>query len=166
MVVVDTNVAVVANGRSRQASQDCARNCADRLYQITNGAGKLALDDQWRIIVEYRNNLRSSGQPGVGDAFLKWVLTNRWNSDRCELVRITPVGHGMSFKEFPGDPKLRDFDPDDRKFVAVALAHQQKPPILQAVDTGWWIFRDALRCNGVEVEFLCENDIRRLAENM
>ncbi len=71
MVVVDTNVAVVANGHSEQASQDCVRNCAERLYQITSGSKKLVLDDQWRIIGEYRDNLRSSGQPGVGDAFLK-----------------------------------------------------------------------------------------------
>ena len=157
MVVVDTNVAVVANGRSRQASQDCARNCADRLYQITNGAEKLALDDKWRIIVEYRNNLRSSGQPGVGDAFLKWVLTNRTNPSCCEQVTITPVrgACGGGFREFPDDPLLAGFDPSDRKFVAVSVAHPRRPPILNATDSDWWDYREALARNGVKVDFLC-----------
>lgn len=162
MVVVDTNVAVVANGRSEQASQKCVQNCAEWLYQITNGARKLVIDDEWRIIGEYKDNLRSTGQPGIGDAFLKWVLTNWRNPERCELVSITPTDHDASFKEFPTDPELTNFDRKDRKFVAVALGHQQNPPILQAVDGPWWNFRDILPRNGVKVEFLCEDDIRRL----
>jgi len=163
-VVVDTNVAVVANGHSKQASPECAISCSQRLLGITNGKEKLALDDQREIINEYSRNLRSSGQPGAGDAFLKWVLTNLTNTGRCELVHITPVENAplKTFHEFPSDPALNNFDPDDRKFVAVALAHQQRPPILQAVDTKWWNFRDALLRNDVRVEFLCENDIRRI----
>jgi len=163
-VVVDTNVAVVANGHSKQASPECAMSCGQRLLEITSGTEKLVLDDQREIIREYMNNLQSSGQPGVGDAFLKWVLTYRINTELIEYVNITLVidEHGMTFEEFPTDPVLSDFDPDDRKFVAVALAHPQKPPILQAVDTRWWDFRDALLRNGVRVEFLCEDDIRRL----
>ncbi len=77
-------------------------------------------------------------------------------------MNITPIDHGASFDEFPTDPELNDFDADDRKFVAVALAHQQKPPILQAVDAAWWKIKDILLRNGVNIEFLCEDDIRRL----
>jgi len=163
-VVVDTNVAVVANGHSEQASPECVISCGQRLLGITNGTENLVLDDRREVINEYSRNLRSSGQPGAGDAFLKWVLTHQANPERCELVHITPVEDVpiTTFHEFPSDPDLSDFDPDDRKFVGVALAHPQKPPILQAVDTGWWHFRDALLRNGVRVEFLCEDDIRRL----
>ena len=64
------------------------------------------------------------------------------------------------FQEFPTDPALADFDPDDRKFIAVALAHAENPSILQAVDSAWWTYRDALRQNGVTVDFICEDDIR------
>ena len=52
--------------------------------------------------------------------------------------------------------------PDDRKFIAVAVAHPEKPPILQAVDSQWWDFRDAFRQNGVTVAFICEDDIQQL----
>ena len=162
-VIVDTNVAVVANGRTEQASEDCENMCIDRLAEITTGLVKLALDDQRRIIEEYHKNLSPDGQPAIGDVFLKWVEINWTNPERCDLVSITPVdGLENEFEEFPGDPALEDFDPDDRKFIAVALAHPQKPPILQAVDSKWWDFRDALHQHRVRVEFICEDDIQRL----
>ena len=62
-VIVDTNVAVVANGRAEQASEECVETCIDRLLQINSGEVKLALDDQRRIIQEYRQNLSPDGQP-------------------------------------------------------------------------------------------------------
>jgi len=158
--VVDTNVAVVANGRSEQASHDCVITCNERLGQIMSGEVKLVLDDMWRIIGEYMQNLRSIGEPGVGDAFLRWVLTNKDNPQRRELVTITPVE--SDFREFPDDPALNDFDPSDRKFIAVALAHPHKPPVLQAVDSKWWGFRNALQRNNVVVEFICADDIQRI----
>ena len=162
-VVVDTNVAAVANGRSDQASPGCVVTCVERLQRITKGTDTLVLDDRWRIIREYQSNLHSSGQPGVGDAFLKWVLTHWTNLQRCELVSITPVDKQEStFEEFPPDPALRDFDPSDRKFIAVALAHPQCPSILQAVDREWWACRKRLERHGVMIDFICEEDIRRL----
>ena len=160
-VIVDTNVPLVANGKADQASEDCVETCIDRLMQITEGNVKLVLDDQRRIIEEYRNKLNPGGFPGVGDTFLKWVEINWANSQRCDLVSITPINNSETdFQEFPTDPTLADFDPNDRKFIAVALAHAEKPPILQAVDSAWWTYRDAFRQNGVTVDFICENDIR------
>jgi len=160
IVVVDTNVAVVANGKSEQASLGCVEQCVRRLRKITTDKDRLALDDQWRIISEYKNNLRSQGQPGIGDSFLKWVLTNLANRKRCELVKITPIGGSEDeFLEFPRDPDLENFDRSDRKFVAVTLAHRKRPPVLQAVDSDWWNARQALERNGVRMVFLCPNDI-------
>ena len=70
IIVVDTNVAVVANGGAPQASRECVLSCVRRLQAVTE-SGKLALDNKWRIISEYQQNLEVSGQPGVGWAFLK-----------------------------------------------------------------------------------------------
>lgn len=161
-VVVDTNVPVVANGKSEQASPKCVKNCAVRLRKLTR-KDKLVLDDSWLIIKEYMANLRSSGQPGSGDAFLKWVLTNYRNPDFCELVRITPKNSSETdFEEFPSDPALNNFDATDKKFIAVALAHPDKPPILQAVDTEWWEMKEPLGVAGVTIDFLCEKDIKSI----
>ena len=158
-VIVDTNVAVVANGRgsSPQASSSCVLTCVGRLRDLQLHH-TLVLDDGWRILREYLRDLSPTGQPGVGDAFLKWVLTNQANPARCAQVHITPRGSPQpesEFCEFPDDPALDGFDPSDRKFVAVALAHADHPPILNAVDTNWWPYREVLCGHGVRVDFLC-----------
>ncbi|MBN2305850.1 MAG: hypothetical protein JXQ72_15310 [Anaerolineae bacterium] len=164
IVVIDTNVPIVANGDSEQASPACVLVCVECIRQIRT-QGRLVLDDRWRIVREYMKNLQSSGQPGVGDAFLKWVLTNQANPNRCELVTITPVDpadpNETDFREFPADPDLAGFDPADRKFVAVACAHPDHPSILQAADFKWWNFQDTLLAHGVEVRFVCEDDLQR-----
>lgn len=153
-VVIDTNVLVVANDRNcQQASPDCIQACVTRLRQIQQQS-IIALDDKWLILKQYLANVHSSGQPGAGDAFLKWVLTNRANPQRCEFIEITPTGQG-DFTEFPQDPDLAWFDPADRVFVAVALTHPAKPPIINAVDSDWANFYPHLQKNGVTVEFLC-----------
>jgi len=158
LVVIDTNVIVVANGKSEQASAECVFICDKRLEKIKLGQKKLVLDSQWQIIGEYKQKLNSTGQPGVGDAFLKWVLTNFGNNQLCDLVYISPKG----LDEFPEVPELSGFDLSDRKFVAVSIIHPSHPPILQAVDSLWWGFKDALERNGVKVEFICKSDIRIL----
>ena len=163
MVVVDTNVAVVANRDSPQASPNCVNTCINRLERIIRGEDKLVLDDNWKIIGEYIRNLRSTGEPGAGDRFLLWVLRNQ--SGQCDLVPITPINNSETeFQEFPTDPALNGFDRDDRKFIAVVRAHSASPPILQAVDSQWWGFRHALHQNGVTVEFICQADIQKLHE--
>ena len=160
MIVVDTNVVVVANGRSEQASSDCVDTCGEKLEEIMRGEMKLVLDNRWIILREYMQNLRSNGAD-VGDRFLGWILVNK--DKRCDLISITPVnGSENEFEEFPDDTALDEFDPDDRKFIAVAVAHPERPPILQAVDSQWWDFRDALGRNGVTVEFICETDTQCL----
>lgn len=165
--VIDTNVPLVANNAASHAEPSCVIACVKLLRDLMQDDHRLALDEQWLIIGEYQRKLRSTGQPGLGDAFLKWVLTNRCNSNRCVLVHVTPGAAGDSFVEFPDDPDLRTFDPSDRKFVAVAISCERLtgaiPQIQVAVDPGWWNFREALNRNGVDVHFLCPDDIRRLA---
>jgi len=130
-----------------------------RRLEGIKAAGKIVLDDGYLILSEYRAQLRSEGQPGEGDAFLKWVLTNQANPQKCDKVHINPTEGGNSFAEFPNVPELRTFDPSDRKFVAAARAHPDSPPILNAVDTDWWVSRAALERHGVHVEFLCPRDV-------
>ncbi|WP_199249076.1 hypothetical protein [[Phormidium] sp. ETS-05] len=152
-VVVDTNVPVVANNKSMQALPECVIKCVTVLDQIKRNR-ILVIDDKWLIITEYRKNLSEKGQPGVGDAFLKWVLTNQGNPQRCQRVQITPIDEN-NFAEFPQDESLAGFDKSDRKFVAVALTHPQKPRILNAVDSDWQDFQVQLAVYGVQVEFVC-----------
>ena len=130
-VIVDTNVAVVANGQSPQASSNSIDTCIYRIEAIIRGEEKLVLDNGWIILGEYLRNLRSSGEPGAGDRLLRWILANK---DRlCDLVPITPVdGAENEFEEFPDDSALNGFRSQMiGNLSRLHVAHPERPPILQ-----------------------------------
>ena len=154
-VVIDTNVLLVASQKAEQASQDCVRNCVNELDQVRL-ACCLLLDSGYRILKEYLNKNSPTGEPCVGDAFLKWILKNQANPEQCEFVEITPRNDSVDdFHEFPDDPALASFDRSDRKFVAVARASQHRPAILNATDSDWCHHREVLEKHGVVIDFLC-----------
>lgn len=153
--VVDTNVLTAANGRDTHAPPACLRACVRALTAIQRHK-LVVIDDGWRILREYQRNASTSGQPGVGDAFLLWLLRNHANPDRCERVAISHrAGTDDDFAEFPADPDLQGFDRSDREFVAVARASVHTPAILNATDTDWHHYREPLARHGVVVTFLC-----------
>ena len=167
-VIVDTNVLVIANGEAKHASSDCIEHCRDRLETILSE--KVVIDDGWRILGEYDDNTKPNTRKGVGDLFVKTLMQNQGNPNICNLVHITSLkGNGTDFQEFPTDSALSGFDPDDRKFIAVALAHQQNTgetaTILLAIDRGWLQFTNALASHGVTVGLICEEDIQRPRQN-
>lgn len=157
--VVDTNVMMTANGANPGASAACTLASA-RALQAVMARGHVFIDDGGRIVAEYRANLSARGQPGPGDAFLKWLLTHEWGGEKVTRVPITPAeDDAEDFVELPRPPRGIAYDRSDRKFLAVAAAHAEHPPILQAFDSKWWGWRAALAQIGVTVEFLCEHDI-------
>lgn len=160
--VIDTNVAVVANGRSRQANAECVLACIHALERVI-GEGQVVLDDDTHILHEYMTNLSISGQPGPGDFFMKWVFQNQGVAERCLRVTLHEKPRSGGYLEFPDDPRLAKFDLSDRKFVAVCLASGLSPPILNAVDSDWVIHETVLESYGVRVQNLCPDCIRSTA---
>jgi len=158
--VVDTNVPVVANGRSEQANPDCVVACIDALAAVYQ-QGVVILDDMSLILHEYMDNLRLAGQPGAGDFFMKWIWSVQANELHCLQAHITPLEDDPAdFLEFPKDARLATFDRSDRKFVAVALSSGHTPEILNAVDTDWAEHFIALGEAGLNVKFLCPQHVR------
>lgn len=155
--VIDTNVILVANGQHADVSSGCTAACAQRLYDVKQ-TGRVAIDNAYKILLEYQRKTTPSIGKGAGDAFLKWLLQNASNPQRCDQVALTEHDD-RRFESFPDDPRLESFDPPDRKFVAVAAAHPDKPPILQAADSKWLDWAPALRDHGIDVEFLCPKDV-------
>lgn len=151
--IVDTNVLLVASKKAPQASETCELSCEKHLQNLMQ-SGVLVIDNQWLIIKEYMHKNSQSGQPNAGDKFLKWVLLNHTNPNRCEKVAITQIAEN-DFVEFPRSPDLEKFDPSDRKFVAVALTHHSKPAIANAVDSDWRNYENELKEHGVSLNFLC-----------
>lgn len=157
--VVDTNVAATANGANPTASHSCVVSSA-RALQAMMAGGHVFVDDGGRIVAEYRANLSAKGQPGPGDAFLKWVLTHEWGGLKVTRVEITPrKGTENEFEELLDPPPGVFYDPSDRKFLAVAAAHPDHPPILQSLDSKWWGWQEALAELGIVVHFLCPLEI-------
>jgi hypothetical protein len=157
--VVDTNVLVTANGGNESASAECVAASARALQRVRD-VGHVFLDAPGAIVAEYRNNLAPFGQPRPGNAFLKWLLTNEYNPARVTRVALTPVVEDPGgFQELPPPPDGVQYDPSDRKFLAVSAAHPEHPPILQALDSKWWGWTVALKGCGVSIHFLCPDEI-------
>ena len=152
-VVVDTNVVMVANNYTSQASATCEIACIEKLDWIRDN-GILLLDNMDLIFQEYEPYFSYSGQPGPGDAFFRWLHLNQYNNHHCRTIALTPHDE-REFAEFPSDPELASFDRSDRKFVAVAIASGNAPEILNATDTDWWQHHTALQRHGIKVTFLC-----------
>lgn len=155
--LVDTNVPKTANlalapDKVSDELTGCVLACIEAVEHVIKKRG-LVIDAGDEIFAEYRQQLSMKGQPGVGDHFMKWVHDNRWGLPDSDRVTITK--NGESYDQFPDHEGLAQFDSSDRKFIAVANAHPDKPPILQATDSKWWGWKDLLAEVGVTVYFLC-----------
>jgi predicted nucleic acid-binding protein len=151
-VVIDTNVTIVANGRSSHASPRCQFACISFLEEIVSieSRTKIALDANGQILAEYKDYLSYSGQPGVGDIFFKYLHDSMYKRAKVQLIQITPINdETRGFKELP----INSLDKSDRKFLAVAV--KSKANITNAVDTDWHEHRDFIKTLRVRVQQLC-----------
>lgn len=156
--VVDTNVILVANGQHPDVSSACVTACQDWLQRIM-AEGRVALDEDYAIVGEYQHKTHAGNGEGVGDAFVRWVLHHVDDAARCDLVRLD-LDDQRGFLSFPVDEDLTHFDDADRKFVAVAHAHPERPPILQAADSKWLDWAPHLADHSVQIRFLCQAEVQ------
>lgn len=167
--LVDTNVPINANlaydpNGIPEDLVACVQSCVDAIEHVMKN-GEFVIDSGDEIYGEYLNKLCLSGRKGVGNAFMKWVHDKRWTLPDVDRVAIT--GDGESYAEFPVHDGLVKFDISDRKFVAAANAHPAKPPILQATDSKWWGWKEALMEVGITVQFICREYVEtKHAEKM
>ena len=147
--VVDTNVAVVANGRQTHADLQCQVVCVERLRSVVADE-VVAIDDMGAILQEYKRHLNFSGRPSVGDMFFKHVFNYQYRSDRVRRIAITPsADERRGFQELPEN----SLDRSDRKFLAVAFV--AGAVILNATDSDWVEQNALTETLGVEVAQLC-----------
>ena len=149
---------LAVNGKS-SAEPACALAAVARIQQLQQGK-ILVLDADYLILKECQNKLSSTGQPGVGEAFLLWAWHNHTNPRHCAVVPLAKTDKGH-FASFPTAPELADFDPADRKFVAVALTHPANPPVMNATNSDWHHHHEALIRHGVRVEFTYPAEMTR-----
>ncbi len=151
--VVDTNVWIMVDKSledvTTQTELDCIEACRQWLAAFMKSADRLVVDADYQILGEYRTYAKPSRQ-----------LANSWlnqleRAPRNKLVYIENIqydDHSHAIIPF-------DLDRKDRKFVAVALAHKPKPPIVTATDTDWDEAKDRLKAVGLTVIELCPDYI-------
>lgn len=155
--VVDTNVAIVANGRPdpadpRPPSIPCRIAAVTFLTEMRKrGTVLLDLDDA--IQGEYRRYLNPRGEPGVGDRFYQDVLHS--SPKLVERVNLPKRPDG-EYEDLPQSLIDAGFDPSDRKFAA--LARKEGVPVYNATDSDWIEHATALATEGIQVENLCGCD--------
>lgn len=154
-VVVDTNVAIVANGRDGAVRAECKLAAIMALQDIIEKK-VVCLDSSGEIQTEYRTYLDPKGQPGVGDRFFQEVINS--HPKRVKRVDLEKLETG-EFRDVPNELIEVGFDPSDRKFVAVAK--KAKALILNAVDSDWLDHKETLIRNGVKVKFVCGEEAAR-----
>jgi hypothetical protein len=147
--IVETNVAVIANGGETNASPACRLAAIEFLETIMHG-GRIVIDLAGEVEEEYHRRLNMS-KPGVGNRFLQ-----RFFVTSAHKVRRVDTSDEKASFEFKGS--LRRFDPSDRKFVFLAVA--TRLPVTNAVDSDWLEHDEALAKKGVGVTFLCGKDKR------
>jgi predicted nucleic acid-binding protein len=147
--VIDTNVAISANGINTHASITCQLACIELLEQCKKL--HVAIDKSGLILDEYAKHLSHAGQPGVGDMFFKYLHDNQYDSKKkIHSIAITLSDNvGRGFDELP----FNSLDPSDRKFLATAVVAQAM--IVNATDSDWLEQRELLENLQIELKQLC-----------
>ncbi len=150
-VIVDTNVAVVANGQNDDVVGSCRDACTRFIAEIPHGRVVL-IDSADEIRAEYARAVGMGRPYQLGAQFLLYVL--RYQHDSRHVRRIDlPKRPDGGFADFPDTPDLATFDPSDRKFAA--LARQTGVAVANATDSDWADHIASLNAHGVAVAFLC-----------
>lgn len=164
LVIIDTNVICEAGRTDYEMDSSlavrCTEMCIDFIYNfIKSPTSRLVLDTGWEIVREYERNISKSGQPTLANRFMLWLYAYLSKIPAEDLIDIQKKGQDL-YETFPLDDRLKDFDPRDRKFIALANVHSAHPPIIQGTDCKWWGFKDIFREYGIEICFLCEDYIK------
>lgn len=155
--VVDTNVAVAANGRDTHASNKCQVACIEFLQKLTDKKSslKIVVDDKEQVLDEYKCYLNYKGSPGVGDLFYKYLHDHQYSSTKVRRISITPINDNTrGFDELPANT----MDPSDRKFLALAVADSAR--VANALDSDWMEQNVLMGMLGVIVRELCPENLR------
>ncbi|WP_294539407.1 hypothetical protein [uncultured Rhodoblastus sp.] len=155
--VVDTNVAIVANGQCESSDDkppaiECRVAAVNFLIDVIKSA-RIILDMDGEVQIEYHRYLNPRGQPGVGDRFYLEVINSL--PDKVERVALSKRSDG-EYVDLPQPLIDISFDPSDRKFAAIAKL--TGTPVVNATDSDWVNAASTLKACGIEVENLCGCD--------
>ena len=154
--VIDTNVWVTVDKPLAQASSneefDCIESCNQWLRRFMNSDDRLVVDRLYVIFKEYRGQITPSRR-----------RANQWLNalERAPRNKIVDVDIQWDDDGYAVIP-FHLTDPNDRKFAAVALAHNPTPPIVNATDADWETDKAQLQKAGIIIQELCPVYIQKI----
>ncbi len=161
--IIDANVSLLPGMSVKNIPDnqtECALKCSQFLENfMKDSQSRLVLDEGGEILKEYRNAYNLNNNQGIAVEFYKWAnaMFFKYIEDVIPLEELQE----NEFANYPDCDDLKNFDPPDRKYIALSYNHPEKPPIIEAGDSKWWRIRDAMRENGMEIIFIDENYIKR-----
>jgi hypothetical protein len=153
--VIDTNVLLVGSAadpyspfNNTHIPAELSRQVLEWLMVLRGqSARRLVLDQDWKIMAEYRNKLTEQ------DYGMQVIL------ERLSSAIFVPVQWDAN-----GDavvpPALGALDRSDRKFAAAALNHQPPATLINCADTDWLEVEPACVEVGLQVEHILEDWLR------
>lgn len=164
-IILDTNVpakASVSPNSCPVEELEMQKACMEYIRALTmDKEKKLVLDLGYEIWKEYNNNVCRNSN--MGKLFFRWFY------DYCKT--ILPQDHikldkdeNGQYVDYPYDEATKEFDESDKKFVALANAHSEKPPIIEAADGKWLGYEEAFAKYGIHIEFLDRDYAQRMYE--
>lgn len=133
--IIDTNIFIAANGKADQLKEEDINKCKLFVASLFSDT-TISLDLQGEIFKEYFDHVNWSGQPGIGDAFVKNLWDRQHDKTICEMVDIKKDKNGI-YKQLRNKDDLLQFDPNDHKFIAVCLGSKNPVGICNACDSDW-----------------------------
>ena len=157
MLAIDTNVFAIAEGMNPGASEECVAACIALLRLVETGY-PVVVDESDAIFAEYLKTLGEARTSGLAVKLARSLFHTRYGNPGCVRVaitrRATPPGE---YEEVP--VTLRDFDSDDQKFIAVAVAANGGAPIAVGLDGEWFDRLADFAAAGIDVQFVCYTDL-------
>lgn len=163
--IIDTNVPITAVTTGAGIPLACKLACVNTMKQILSGEILVLLDVEGDSLREYRQQMYPDPNPSAGLAsqFLMYLFNHQFDTTRVQRVSIPKLVDG-SYQHFPKDKELEAFDLSDRKWVAIAIKFEEetssKSPVVNATDSDWLHFEDALGRVGIQIDFLCKEILK------
>lgn len=164
-IVLDTNVPVKASIPPNEClaeELEMQKACMEYIRELTiKQDKKLVLDMNFEILKEYENNVLKNSN--MGKLFFKWLYGYYSKILPEDIIKLEKNQSG-EYINYPYDDETKGFDESDKKFVALANAHPDKPPIIEAADGKWLGYESAFAKYGIHIEFLDRKYAQKMYE--
>ena len=161
--IIDANVVLLSGTPIKDIPTDqllCAKMCLEFIKKTMDDPdSSIVLDAEGRILREYRGANGLGTSPNLATVFCIWVHQHM-PKEAKDFLPLKEISEN-TFEIYPDSEVLKKFDPPDRKYIALAYCHEEHPPIIEASDSKWWGIREELNANGITVQFLDKDYIKR-----